>query len=111
MNKTENRKKGSESSKNHKVTMPIQAVDLVSKVNSLTGNSASNTIINPQHKLVLTDKSTLLDYKYIVQELPKLADITNVNEYFTRIFSVITQNIESAFLAIGIYKEKSNTRG
>ena len=108
MNKTENKKNISKSSKNQKITMPIQTVDLVSKVNSLTLNSALNNVINPQHKVSAADKSTLLDYKYIVQELPKLANITNINEYFSRIYSVITQNIESAFLAIGVFKEKSN---
>ena len=61
------------------VTSPIPT-DLVSKVNSLTLNkpNSSNGII--------FDKTKILDYKMVVDELIKLLPIENLNDFYSKIY-------------------------
>ena len=49
-----------------------------------------------------------MNYKFVVDELIKITEITNLNELYLRIYSIISQNIDSDFIAAGLYKEKSN---
>ena len=90
------------------ITSPISQGKLVSKVNALISNTPSNKIINPQNLVFNADKSTTLNYKNIVDLLISLVSIDNINEYYNKIYSIISQNIDSRFFAIGLFKEKSN---
>ena len=90
------------------VTTPIQASNLVSKVNSLTMSSSAAISMGSMQKTLSVDKNTVLDYKTIVGELIKISNVSNLHEYYSHIYSVITKYIDSEFLAVGVYKEKSN---
>ena len=90
------------------ITSPISQGKLVSKVNALTANSTSNPILNPQNLIINTEKSTTLNYKVIVDELISISDVDNINDYYSKIYSMIYQNVEVNFFAIGLFKEKSN---
>jgi len=94
--------------RNSGITSPLTSVNLVSKVNSLTFNSRFNQITSPQSKQYNTDKGTTLDYKLVIDELIKLAPITNLNEFYSKVYNIIHQNIDSGFFAVGLFKEKSN---
>ena len=105
-NKTTYNKETLENSK--PVTSPISQGKLVSKVNALTSKSNSKQFINPQNIVFNADKSTTLNYKLVVDELLKLTNIENVSDFYNRIYSFVTQHIDSSFYAIGLFKEKSN---
>ena len=93
---------------NKPVTSPISPGKLVSKVNALTLNSINNSLVNPQNIIFNTDKGSTLNYKFVVDELVKLANIDNTSEFYNKIHSIILQSIDSTFMAIGLFKEKSN---
>lgn len=90
------------------VTSPISQGKLVSRVNALTLNGASKQFVNPQNIVFNADKGTTLNYKFVVDELLKLTNIENVSDFYSRIYSFVTQHIDSSFYAIGLFKEKSN---
>ena len=88
------------------VTSPFSTKELVSKVNSLTFNKNGSLKTN-------VGKSTgnekfILDYKKIVEELVKFRSVSNMNEFYSHIYNIVTQNLDSDFWAIGLFKEKSN---
>ncbi len=89
------------------VTSPLSQEKLVSKVNSLTFNNYANSLGNPQNKVFNTEKSLTLNYKYVVDELIKITEVFSVNEFYSKIYSIITQNIDSGFMAVGLLKQKS----
>ena len=90
------------------VTSPISQENLLSKVNSLTYNSFGNTLLNPQNMVFNNEKNSTLNYKNVVDELTKFVHVDNLTDYYNKIYSMISQNIESRFYAIGLYKEQSN---
>ena len=90
------------------VTSPFSSVDLVSKVNSLTFNSRAQALTSPQTKSFGSEKGITLDYKQVIDELIKLQPINSLNEFYSKVYGIILQNIDSGFFAIGQYKEKSN---
>ena len=90
------------------VTSPITPGKLVSKVNALTSSSATNPILNPQNLVFNAEKGSTLNYKFVVDELVKLSTATNTSDYYNGIHSLILQCIDSSFMAIGFFKEKSN---
>ena len=92
------------------VTSPDSQNSLVSKVNALTQGlfKNSNALSNPQTKSFSADKYHTLNYKNIVDELTSISEISSINEFYSKIYSIITQNIQSQFLAFGFYKEQSN---
>ena len=89
------------------ITSPISSSKLVSKVNSLTLSNHAGTIAN-SHSMYLTEKGTTLDYKSVIDELINISPITNLNEFYSKVYSILLQNIDSGFFAVGLYKEKSN---
>ena len=90
------------------VTTPIQTSNLVSKVNSLTSKVSPATSFGQTHKTLASDKNSTMDYKIIVDEIIKLTDTENLNDFYSKIYSLISKNIDSQFMAVGIFKEKSN---
>ena len=94
--------------RNSGITSPLSSTNIVSKVNSLTLNSHVKQITNPQTKSYVKDKGVTLDYKLVIDELNKLTQITNINEFYSKVYKIILQNIDSGFFAVGLYKEKSN---
>ena len=90
------------------VTSPISQENLVSKVNELTMNSAVSTHLNVAGATYPNDKKNVLSYKYVVDELVKINHISNIGEFYNKIYSIIANANDSKFYAIGIYKEKSN---
>ena len=91
------------------ITSPISQENLVSKVNSLTFNNRANSSLgNPQNKVFNSEKSLTLNYKSVVDELIKITDIPSLSEFYSKIYSIITQNIDSGFMAVGLFKEKSS---
>ncbi len=109
MNKEKNfAKKLSIFSESSPVTSPISQEKLVSKVNSLTFNNCANSLSNPQNKSFNNEKGFTLNYKSVVDELNKISGVSSLNEFYTKIYSIIKQNIDSHFIAVGLLKEKSN---
>lgn len=93
---------------NAPVTSPLSQERLVSKVNALTFNNYANSLSNPQNKVFNNEKALSLNYKFVVEELVKISGVSNLNEFYSKIYSIINQNIDSSFMAIGLFKEKSN---
>lgn len=89
------------------VTSPIFQDKLVSKVNALTFNNRANSLNNPQSKNFNNDKGFTLNHKFVVEELVKLSKSKSTTEFYSGIYSLIMQNIDSDFFAVGMYKEKS----
>ena len=90
----------SEISKNNApVTSPIQQENLVSKVNSLTFHTCANSLSKPQNKSFNNEKGYTLNPKTIIDELVKISNVTSVSELFSKIYSIICQNIDSDFMA------------
>lgn len=90
------------------MTSPISQGKLVSRVNALTSNSTPTININPQNLIFNNEKNTTLNYKYIVDELISISDVNSIDEYYSKIYSMVYRNIEVNFFAIGLFKEKSN---
>ena len=90
------------------ITSPILQEKLVSKVNSLTFNNYANSIGNAQGRSFNTEKSLTLNHKYVIDELVKIDSVSSLNEFYSKIYSIITQHIDSGFMAVGLFKEKSN---
>ena len=90
------------------VTSPILQENLVSKVNELTMNSAVSSHLNVTGATYPNEKKNTLSYKYVVDELVKINHISNIGEFYNKIYSIIANANDSKFYAIGIYKEKSN---
>ena len=89
------------------MTSPIVTSSLVSKVNSLTHNNRANQIISPQSISFGAEKGITLDYKNVIDEIVKLTPVENLNEFYSKTYGIILQNIDSGFFAVGLYKEKS----
>ena len=90
------------------VTSPFTANNLVSKVNSLMSNNITNPLEQTHNQQYPADKYKKLNATLIIQELIKTNKIDNLNDFYSRIYSSISQNINCGFMAVGIYKEKSN---
>lgn len=93
---------------NTRITSPISTMNLVSKVNSLTKNAGNNSLGTSQAKSFGSEKVMTLNYKLIVDELIKIKNINNLNDFYSSVFMIINKNISSDFMAVGLYKEKSN---
>ena len=90
------------------ISSPFSQEKLVSKVNALTFNNHANSLSNPQNKNFNNDKGHTLNYKIVVDELVKIPRVSTLTEFYSKIYSIITQNIDSDFMAVGLFKEKSN---
>ena len=90
------------------ITSPIQQERLVSKVNSLTFHSCANSLTKPQNKSFINEKGFTLNYKTVVDELVKISEVASIAEFYAKIYSIISQNIDSDFMAYGFFKDKSN---
>ena len=89
------------------MTSPIITSSLVSKVNSLTHSNRTNQIISPQSISFGAEKGITLDYKNVIDEITKFMPVENLNEFYSKVYGIILQNIDSGFFAVGLYKEKS----
>ena len=90
------------------VTSPISAKKLVSKINSLINGNKSNSLTNPRSKTFATEKGKTLDYKLVLEELNNLYPVQNLYDFYSTVYGIILQNIDSGFCAVGVYREKSN---
>ena len=90
------------------VTSPMTQGKLVSRVNALTSANKLNNIIKSQNLAFNTDKSTVLNYKNVIESLIAFSTIDNITDYYNNIYSIITQNVDSGFYAVGLFKEKSS---
>ena len=93
---------------NAPVTSPITQKKLVSRVNALTSPSVQNPLLNPQNMVFNAEKGSTFNYKVLVDEIIKLTKSESANDFYNKIHALLLQNIDSKFLAIGLYKEKSN---
>ena len=89
------------------VTSPFSSIKLVSKVNSLVSSNQTVFSSYPQGKSITNDKS-ILNYEDIVHQLIDLGLITNINEFYSYVFKIISNSVDSEFMAVGLYKEKSS---
>ena len=80
------------------ITSPIQQERLVSKVNSLTFHSCANSLTKPQNKSFINEKGFTLNYKTVVDELVKISEVASIAEFYAKIYSIISQNIDSDFM-------------
>ncbi|MBO5739199.1 diguanylate cyclase [bacterium] len=97
-----------ENPQNVPVTSPIEKGKLVSRVNALISNNSIGTVINPQNINFNQDKASFLNYKSVIELLISLSTEENVAELCNKISSLIFQEADSRFYAIGLFKEKSN---
>ena len=103
----QNNKNYNENTINPLITSPINQEKLVSKVNALTSKAYMN-LNNSSHNLIFNnEKNITLNYKLVIDELIKLANIDNLNDCYNKIYSMISQNIDSKFFAVGLLKEQS----
>lgn len=93
---------------NNQMTSPISQENLVSKVNSLTLNNCVNAFGNLQTKNFNNEKRFTLNYRDIVDGLLNLNQASSLSDFYSKIYSVVSQSIDSDFIAYGIFKEKSN---
>lgn len=93
---------------NNQMTSPISQENLVSKVNSLTFNNCVNAFGNLQTKNFNNEKRFTLNYRDIVDGLLNLNQASSLSDFYSKIYSVVSQSIDSDFIAYGIFKEKSN---
>ncbi len=90
------------------VSSPISQGKLVSRVNALTNTPSVNQLLNPHSMVFNNEKGLTLNYKNVIDSLVNISNITNPSDFYNKIYSIITQNIDSSFFAIGLFKEKSN---
>lgn len=90
------------------VTSPISQEKLVSKVNALTANSSVNILLNPQNMVFNNEKGLTLNYKTLIDAIVKIPEVTSAADFYNKVYSIITHDIDSSFFAIGLFKEKSN---
>ena len=94
------------------VTSPIIQENLVSKVNELTLNSSILPRLSIQNPVKFEkDNHKLLnykDYKNVIDKIIKIANTDNIDSFYSEIYSIILENVDSNFFAVGLYKEQSN---
>lgn len=90
------------------VSSPFSQEKLVSKVNSLIINSNSNSMGHPQNKVFNNEKCLTLNYKLVVDGLIKASEANSIYDFYLNISNLINQNIESDFMAVGLFKEQSS---
>ena len=88
---TNNKKNDNTNTKFGSMTSPISQKKLVSKVNALTSPTQNNSIINPHSIVFNTEKGSTLNYKFVVDELVKLATVDNTSDLYNKIHSIILQ--------------------
>lgn len=99
------------SSINKAVTSPMSQEKLVSKVNELTLGSSGAAGISLQSPAFKSEASAHLNYKNykdIINKLVEISDTTNLAEFYRKIYSIILENVDSNFFAVGRFKEQSN---
>ena len=89
------------------VTSPLSTIKLITKVNSLVSSAGKSTLGQEQPKAFTADKCYTINYKNIVDELNKIS-CSNINDLSSIIYSIVSQNIDSEFIAVGLYKEQSS---
>lgn len=106
-----NEKVTAKSSSNKAVTSPIVQEKLLSKVNELTLNSTIGPRLSIQNPVNFEkEQKTPLNYKNyrdVIDKIVKIADTDNIDEFYSRVYSVIKENVDSIFFAVGLYKEQS----
>lgn len=97
---------------NKTVTSPIIQENLVSKVNELTLNSSVSPRLSLQNQVNFDkEKRALLNYKNyknVIDKIIEISDTDNIEDFYSRIYSLILENVDSSFFAVGLYKEQSN---
>lgn len=97
---------------NKVVTSPIVQETLVSKVNELTLNSSSFSPRLSIHNPVFEkEKPSLLNYKHyknVIERIIDIAAVDNIEEFYDKVYSIILENVDSNFFAVGLFKEQSN---
>ena len=89
-------------------TSPISQGKLLSKVNELTGIPLKSAPAISQINKAEYEKNSTLSNISIIEHLVNGSNIDNSTDYCNYVFSAITKNINSAFYAIGIFKERSS---
>ncbi|MCQ2744097.1 MAG: diguanylate cyclase [bacterium] len=96
---------------NKAVTTPISQEKLVSKVNELTRSSSASPVLSMQNAIFKSETSNYLNYKNyknILEKLVEISDTNDITEFYNKIYSIILENVDSHFFAVGLYKEQSN---
>lgn len=93
------------------VTSPLIQENLVSKVNELTLSSSVSPRLSIQTPI--SDKEVKVspnykNYKEVIDRIIKISNTDNIDEFYSRIYSLISENVESKFFAVGLYKEQAN---
>ena len=95
---------------NKTVTAPISQEKLLSKVNELTLSSSISPVLSVQGS-AFKGETTYLNYKNykdIIDKLTEISNTTDLSDFYKKIYSIILENVDSNFFAIGLYKEQSN---
>ena len=93
------------------VTSPILQENLVSKVNELTLSSSVSPRLSIQNPITDKESASPLNYKNyknVLDRIVKIANTDNIDVFYNQIFSLIQENVDSKFFAVGLYKEQSN---
>ena len=92
---------------NKAVSSPFSQDKLLLKVNELTLNSSPKSLnIQSSYK---SDSNSLnyKNYKDVIESIINISCNGNLNEFYNDIYSIILDNVNSQFFAVGIFKEQS----
>ena len=95
---------------NKAVSSPFVQENLVSKVNELTLNSTIGPRLSIQNPILEKETRNPLNYKNykdVIDSIINISDIDNIEDFYSKVYSLILENVDSNFFAIGLYKEQS----
>ncbi len=92
---------------NAPITSPIKKGKLLSRVNALTSQNILNSSLKSQNSVYNQDKG-FVNYKNVIETLISLSSLNNLADFYNKISSLIFQEADSKFCAIGLFKEKSS---
>ena len=96
---------------NKPITSPILQEKLVSKVNELTLSSAVSPRLSIHNATLENDHSQPLNYKNykdVINKIIEISNTNNLNEFYSSVYSIILDNVDSNFFAVGLFKEQAN---
>jgi len=95
------------------MTSPLKERELIMTVNSLSTKKSfkygykSNPQASYQNIKTTSSPMTNIDYKKLIRELSTLGEITDIDQFYSILYRILTKTYNCSFLALGFYQEKS----
>ena len=80
---------------------------IVIQIISTFNNSSKQISLNQPNVVFNNEKNVTISFQNIIEELTNIEFKTNINDFFSQIQSIINHQIDSNFMAVGLWKEKS----